>query len=62
MDVTTRSPGNGPHLYFGARQLHQRLDHFGITHVYEEYDSDHFLLRREQEKKSIPMAVGALVN
>lgn len=49
------------HLYLGARQLHQQLDRFGITHVYEEYDSDHFLLRREQERKSIPMVVAALV-
>jgi enterochelin esterase-like enzyme len=49
------------HLYLGARQLHQRLDQFGIDHVYEEYDGDHGLLRREQKKKSIPMVVQALL-
>lgn len=48
------------HLYLGARQLHQRLDEHGIDHVYEEYDSDHFILRRQQEKKSIPMLARAL--
>lgn len=48
------------HLYLGARQLHRKLEGLGIEHVYEEYDSDHFLLRREQERKSIPMVVRAL--
>lgn len=48
------------HLFLGARQLHLKLEEFGIEHVYEEYDSDHFLLRREQKKKSIPMVVKAL--
>lgn len=50
------------HLYLGSRQLHQKLKSFGINHVYEEYDSDHGLLRREQKKKSIPMVVNALVS
>lgn len=48
------------HLYLGARQLHQKLEEFEIEHVYEEYDSDHFKLRRAQEKKSIPMLAKAL--
>ena len=48
------------HLFLGARQLHQKLDAFGITHVFDEYDSDHFLLRREQKRKTIPMLVEAL--
>jgi hypothetical protein len=48
------------HLFLGARQLHQRLNKSGIDHVYEEYDGDHGLLRREQKKKSIPMVVEAL--
>lgn len=49
------------HLFLGSRQLHLKLDEFGVKHVYEEYDSDHFLLRREQEKKTIPMVVKALL-
>jgi enterochelin esterase family protein len=48
------------HLYTGARQLHEELDEHGIEHVYEEYDSDHFLLRRRQELKTIPAMVAAL--
>jgi S-formylglutathione hydrolase FrmB len=48
-------------LFLGARQLHQKLDEFGISHVYEEYDSNHNLLRREQKKKSIPLVVNALM-
>jgi S-formylglutathione hydrolase FrmB len=47
-------------LLLGARQLHVKLDQFGIDHIYEEYDSDHFLLRREQKRKSIPLLVEAL--
>jgi enterochelin esterase family protein len=47
-------------LFLGARQLHRNLEKARIEHVYEEYDSDHFLLRREQERKSIPMIVRAL--
>jgi enterochelin esterase-like enzyme len=47
-------------LYLGSRQLHQRLDQHNIPHTYEEYDSDHFLLRREQERKSIPLLIQAL--
>ncbi len=47
-------------LLLGARQLHAKLDLFGIDHIYEEYDSDHFLLRREQKRKSIPLLAGAL--
>lgn len=48
------------HLYLGARQLHRKLEALGIEHVYEEYDSDHFLLRRSQEKKAIEMIARAL--
>jgi enterochelin esterase family protein len=48
------------HLYLGSRQLHQKLDEFGIDHIYEEYDSDHFLLRRRQELKTIPAMAAAL--
>ena len=48
------------HLFLGARQLHQKLDEFGVKHVFEEYDSDHFLLRREQKRKTIPMLDAAL--
>jgi enterochelin esterase-like enzyme len=48
------------HLYLGSRQLHRQLEAHSINHVYEEYDSDHFLLRRLQEKKSIPMLLKAL--
>lgn len=48
------------HLYLGSRQLHQKLDEFGIDHIYEEYDSDHFIMRRAQEKKSIPLLAKAL--
>jgi enterochelin esterase family protein len=47
-------------LLLGARQLHAKLDQFGIGHIYEEYDSDHFLLRREQKRKSIPLLAEAL--
>ncbi len=47
-------------LLLGARQLHAKLEQFGIDHIYEEYDSDHFLLRREQKRKSIPLLVEAL--
>ena len=48
------------HLYLGSRQLHEQLDAHGIDHIYEEYDSDHFLLRRQQELKTIPAMVAAL--
>jgi enterochelin esterase family protein len=48
------------HLYTGSRQLHAELDKHGIDHIYEEYDSDHFLLRRQQELKTIPQMVAAL--
>jgi enterochelin esterase family protein len=41
------------HLYLGSRQLHRKLEALAIEHVYEEYDSDHFLMRRAQEKKAI---------
>ncbi len=47
-------------LYLGSRQLSEKLHEFGIKHVYEEYDSDHGLLRREQKKRSIPQVVAAL--
>jgi hypothetical protein len=47
-------------LLLGARQLHAKLEQFGIDHIYEEYDSDHFLLRREQKRKSIPLLAEAL--
>jgi S-formylglutathione hydrolase FrmB len=49
------------HLYLGSRQLHLKLGQYGIKHTYEEYDSNHGLLRREQKKKSIPMVVRALM-
>jgi enterochelin esterase-like enzyme len=49
-------------LLLGARQVHDKLEQFGIDHIYEEYDSDHFLLRREQKRKSIPMMAKTLVN
>lgn len=49
------------HLFLGARQLHQKLDEFGIDHIYDEYESDHFLLRREQKRKTIPMLVETLM-
>jgi enterochelin esterase family protein len=48
------------HLYLGSRQLHEQLDAHNIGHIYEEYDSDHFLLRRQQELKTIPAMVAAL--
>ena len=48
------------HLYLGSRQLHEQLDAHNIAHIYEEYDSDHFLLRRQQELKTIPAMVAAL--
>jgi hypothetical protein len=48
------------HLYLGSRQLHEQLDAHNIDHIYEEYDSDHFLLRRVQELKTIPAMVAAL--
>jgi enterochelin esterase-like enzyme len=48
------------HLYLGSRQLHEQLDAHNIDHIYEEYDSDHFLLRRQQELKTIPAMVAAL--
>ena len=48
------------HLFLGARQLHQELDKHNIEHIFDEYDSDHFLLRWEQKKKSIPMLVEAI--
>lgn len=47
-------------LLLGARQLHAKLQQFSIDHVYEEYESDHFMLRREQKRKSIPLLVEAL--
>lgn len=49
-------------LFLGARQLKNKLTEFGIKHVYDEYDSDHFLLRRMQKKKSIPLMLKALNN
>lgn len=49
------------HLYLGARQLHQKLEEHGIDHIYEEYDSDHFLLRKEQKRKTIAMLVDLLM-
>jgi len=48
------------HLYLGSRQLHRKLEALGIEHIYEEYDSDHFLLRRSQEKKAIEMIARVL--
>jgi enterochelin esterase family protein len=48
------------HLYLGSRQLHEELLKHNIDHTYEEYDSDHFLLRRRQELKTIPQLVAAL--
>ncbi|MEX0683687.1 MAG: alpha/beta hydrolase-fold protein [Dehalococcoidia bacterium] len=48
------------HLYLGSRQLHAKLEEHNIDHIYEEYDSDHFLLRRRQELKTIPQMVAAL--
>jgi enterochelin esterase family protein len=48
------------HLYLGSRQLHEQLLAHGIDHIYEEYDSDHFLLRRQQELKTIPAMAAAL--
>jgi enterochelin esterase-like enzyme len=48
------------HLYTGSRQLHEELNRHAIDHIYEEYDSDHFLLRRQQELKTIPQMVAAL--
>lgn len=47
-------------LLLGARQVHDQLEKHGIEHHYEEYVSDHFLLRREQKRKSIPLLVSAL--
>jgi S-formylglutathione hydrolase FrmB len=49
-------------LFLGSRQVHRKMEKFGIEHIYEEYDSDHFLLRREQERKSIQLVVRALVD
>jgi enterochelin esterase family protein len=48
------------HLFLGARQLHEELLKHGVEHIYEEYDSDHFLLRRRQELKTIPQLAAAL--
>ncbi len=48
------------HLYLGSRQLHEQLGAHNIDHIYQEYDSDHFLLRRQQELKTIPAMVAAL--
>jgi len=48
------------HLCTGSRQLHEELNKHNIDHIYEEYDSDHFLLRRQQELKTIPQMVAAL--
>jgi enterochelin esterase family protein len=48
------------HLYLGARQLHRKLEAQRIAHIYEEYDSDHFILRRHQETKSIPLLAKSL--
>ncbi len=48
------------HLYLGARQLHEELERHGIEHIYEEYDSDHFIMRRQQEKKTIAMLANVL--
>ena len=47
-------------LLLGARQLRAKLIQFGIPHIYEEYDSDHFLLRLEQKRKSIPILANAI--
>ena len=47
-------------LLLGARQVHAKLTQFGIDHIYEEYDSDHFLLRQQQKRKSIPLLAKAL--
>ena len=48
------------HLYTGSRQLHEELNKHNIDHIYEEYASDPFLLRRQQELKTIPQMVAAL--
>lgn len=48
------------HLYLGSRQVHEQMLKHNIDHIYEEYDSDHFLLRRVQELKTIPQLVTAL--
>ena len=48
------------HLYLGARRIHNQLTELGIEHTYEEYDSDHFLLRRVHELKVLPKLVAAL--
>jgi enterochelin esterase family protein len=48
------------HLFTGSRQLHDELEKHGVQHIYEEYDSDHFLLRRQQELKTIPAMVAVL--
>lgn len=47
-------------LLLGARQLHDKLQFHKISHHYEEYDSDHFLLRKEQKRKSIPLLANIL--
>jgi hypothetical protein len=36
------------------------MNKYNIEHTYEEYESDHFLLRRRQELKTIPAMVAAL--
>jgi enterochelin esterase family protein len=48
------------HLYLGARQLHEQLNAHNVEHIYEEYDSDHFLLRRQQELKTTAAMASAL--
>jgi enterochelin esterase family protein len=48
------------HLYMGARRVHNALTALNIDHTYEEYDSDHFLLRRVYEMKVLPKLVAAL--
>ena len=47
-------------LYLGSRQLVDNLKKNGIDHIYDEYDSDHGMLRRAQKKKSIPLIVKAI--
>lgn len=57
LDCGTRDQFN---LLLGARQLRAELQRLGIEHTYEEYNSDHFLMRRAQKRKSIPLLVKAI--
>ena len=46
-------------LVYGARRMHKRLDHFGVTHTYEEFPDNHNAVDYRMDV-SLPMLAKAL--